>query len=139
MTLLGETLDHQLIADLAIQSKQTYCKPVLAKHTSRTSLTNFAAEEQTKKINPVSLSQQRIPHQQVLPVHHRRCLSVRSYSQISASEVALTASGHAGPGPFLFRMDSQEANREKSDKSSGDVEDRMRKIRKTFAGIFGDM
>ncbi|GFT76981.1 hypothetical protein NPIL_574791 [Nephila pilipes] len=43
-----------------------------AKHTSRTSLTNFAAEEQTKKINPVPLSQQRIPHQQGLPVPQRQ-------------------------------------------------------------------
>ncbi|GFU45855.1 synapsin [Nephila pilipes] len=168
MTLLGETQeeDRRLIADLVVQRMQTYCKPVLAKQTSRTSVTNFGAEEQTN-VDHVPSSQQRIPHQQnppgaPPPVPQRQEAArgppsgpppgppppgpapglpppPRRASQTSASDVAAAASRPTGPGPSLFRRDSQQADGEKSEKGPEDSEDTMRNLRKTFAGIFGDM
>ncbi|GFY46242.1 synapsin-2 [Trichonephila inaurata madagascariensis] len=63
----------------------------------------------------------------------------RRASQTSASDVAAAASRPTGPGPSLFRRDSQQADGEKSEKGPEDSEDTMRNLRKTFAGIFGDM
>ncbi|GBL73907.1 hypothetical protein AVEN_230851-1 [Araneus ventricosus] len=61
----------------------------------------------------------------------------RRASQTSASDVA--AARPPGTGPSLFRRDSQQADGEKSEKGPEDSEDTMRNLRKTFAGIFGDM
>ncbi|CAL1280364.1 unnamed protein product [Larinioides sclopetarius] len=168
MTLLGETQeeDRRLIADLVVQRMQTYCKPVLAKQTSRTSVTNFGAEEPTNAEH-VPSSQQRIPHQQnppgaPPPVPQRQEAArgppsgpppgppppgpapglpppPRRASQTSASDVAAAAARPPGTGPSLFRRDSQQAEGEKSEKGPEDSEDTMRNLRKTFAGIFGDM
>ncbi|KFM62986.1 Synapsin, partial [Stegodyphus mimosarum] len=69
----------------------------------------------------------------------------RRGSQTSATDVAAAAptamSGAPPPrtsGPSLFRRDSQ-VDSEKMEKGPEDSEDTMRNLRKTFAGIFGDM
>nr|XP_015928524.1 synapsin-like [Parasteatoda tepidariorum] len=169
MTLLGESQeeDRRLIADLVVQRMQTYCKPVLTKQTSRTSMTNFGAEEPTAVEQPPPHIPQ--PAGAPPPVPQRQEAArgppsgpppgpppaapppglpppPRRGSQTSASEIAAAAAA-APPsgqptrpttGASIFRRESQ-TDTEKSEKGPEDSEDTMRNLRKTFAGIFGDM
>lgn len=156
MTLLGETQeeDRRLIADLVVQRIQTYCKPVLTKQTSRSSISSYTtAEEPTlhEHVQPAvpqsqmapPASYQRQEPQKTSPVAPppppTATTGSRRGSQSSITEMVRSAAPPARPGGAAEAGLRRETSQANGEKTVEDPEDTMKNLRKTFAGIFGDM
>ncbi|KAL1116564.1 hypothetical protein AAG570_005036 [Ranatra chinensis] len=116
LSLMGDSQeeDRRIIADLVCQRMQATCRPSsMTKTTSRTSVGSTALEDDEA---PRDLQQGPGPQ-------------LRRDSQVSQSSTVSSVSG-GQRAPPLGRQGSA---------VSEDTEDTMKNLRKTFAGIFGDM
>ncbi|XP_076313567.1 synapsin-like isoform X2 [Tachypleus tridentatus] len=158
MTFLGESQeeDRRLVAELVVQRMQTYCRPIMSKQSSRSSISSQSLPEEqiapSSSCQSMTDSQQRAPAASKQPEGSfvdRPATESRRDSQSSqdnsdrkqvptqeqhktSSEVKTTTPGGASS---LFRRDSQSDKR----KDSEDHDDTMQNLRKTFAGIFKDI
>lgn len=133
MTLLGETQeeDRRHMTDLVVQKMQTYCKPILSKATSRPSISSQGGSSPTTDSTVSAIGE----------AHHQSQMPPRRDSQTSQSsgrrESESDLTGAVIRGPPMGRRDVN--GPPDGGHRSEDPDDTMRNLRKTFAGIFGDM
>lgn len=125
LSLMGDSQeeDRRLIADLVCQKMQAVCKPPapgMSKATSRMSVTSQAEEDDGREASSV-------PNQP------------RRDSQVSQTSTVSSVSGTAATTarPSFGRQSSTTSGTTAA--AAEDSEDTMKNLRKTFAGIFGDM
>ncbi|GAB6020207.1 hypothetical protein CHUAL_002928 [Chamberlinius hualienensis] len=138
MPLFGETQeeDRRHIADLVVQKMQVCCKPgSMSKAPSRSSISSQGASPTDA---PISLSsgfgeQDHIGYQNSPQMQRRDSqTSQGSFRQDSQQEMYRGGGVPPSHPGQPARTNSQTGEKE-------DPEDTMRNLRKTFAGIFGDM
>lgn len=166
-SLMGDSQeeDRRHIADLVVSRMQNVCRPPIAKTASRTSLQSSRGASPTEETPggmrsaPPSTAPPPIPERSTPGVGSiGRLGSLGSVSEppLSATEPLDKSPNTAAGGVNIARRDSQASqsstvsggttssrttNPKPTTQSSviEDAEDTMKNLRKTFAGIFGDM
>ncbi|GFO43590.1 synapsin [Plakobranchus ocellatus] len=150
MTLLGETQeeDRRLIAELVLAKMQTMCKPVqqsLSKTTSSGAIMHQAVNGShvgtpPNSANPAKPPQSRMQDGSMQPSQgHMSGGGMGRGPQggpVPSGNASTPGSHMNNPPPQPFPTPNQGGL---SRGSSRDEEDTMKNLRKTFAGIFGDM
>lgn len=163
--LMGDTQeeDRRHIADLVVSRMQNVCRPPLTKATSRSSISSRGGSP-TEENASSSAGPRSVPVGAPPPIPERSTPAVGSIGRLgslsSVSEPPPIEPLEKSPNPSLANVGRRDSQASQSSTVSGvsnssrvtnppkpqsqnsvieDAEDTMKNLRKTFAGIFGDM
>ncbi|XP_048252822.1 synapsin-like isoform X1 [Haliotis rufescens] len=137
MTLLGETQeeDRRHIAELVLGKMQIYCRPTptMSKTSSTGGLMHYAmngSQDRMGPNQPMSQQQQQMQQNQMSQMPGNNPQGNPANAR-GPGMMPIGGQGQTGPSPMPLPQVGRN--------QSMDEEDTMRNLRKTFAGIFGDM